>query len=230
MRVTVNQPCPFPALHVINRMLRSDVSVHLSSAQFVRRMKDSAARQNAYEIVLGGERRWLTIPVKHTGKQGVRLRDAEIDYSQEWQWKHLKTIRQAYSKKPYFDQVFPFVHDILSVEQPSLAHLSIQSMIAVFQYLRIDVTMTLDDELPVIDGDPSGWMLAVTKALGGTEYFCGQWAIEYYLDQGAFLDAGVVPIGQNWKCPDGILNVSVIDLLMNHGPLSILVLDPIIRS
>ena len=230
MRVTVNQPCPFPALHIINRVLQSDVSVHLQSAQFVRRMKESPARQNAYEIVLGNERHWLTIPVKHTGKQGVRLRDAEIDYSQDWQSKHLKTISQAYGKKLYYDQVFPFVHDVLMMQHPSLAHLSIASMNAVFQFLRIDVAMTLDDDLPVFEGDPSRWMLAITKALGGTEYFCGQWAIENYLDMGAFLEAGVVPIGQDWKCPEGVLNVSVIDLLMNRGPDSILLLDPIVGS
>ncbi len=46
----------------------------------------------------------LSIPIKHTGKDGHQLyKDVQIDYSFNWQKQHWKTLETAYRTSPFFE-------------------------------------------------------------------------------------------------------------------------------
>lgn len=55
----------------------------------------------------------LTVPVnKGTGK--VKTKDIKVDYSQKWQSLHIRAIKSAYGKAPFFQYFAPYFFQILS--------------------------------------------------------------------------------------------------------------------
>ena len=229
MRVMINQPCPFATLYLWNRLVESDVLIHLVSAQFVRRQaKGSCAYVNGYELIISGRRTKLTIPTLHSGTQKVAVRDVQIDYFARWLRTHLRSIRMSYSKTPFFDEVFPVVQSVLVQSYPSIADLSIASTKAVMDYLGLQTKVLLDVDVASRTGDASTWMLDLVSAVGGTRYCCGQWAVDNYLNKEAFAKRGVAIAPQNWHHPEygaGERNLSILDVLFRMGKQSLNVLQ-----
>ena len=215
MRVTINQPCPFPATYLVARMAACDVAVHLRHAQFVRRMRDSGATQNAYELMVQGAPQKMVIPTRHTGDQHVRLCDVEIDNSQKWYDRHLGTVRQSYGKSKFFREVYPIIEDVMGARYMNLIEFSQFSTETIAEYLGLGVHFR--DSLPgqMVEDNPSEWMLRIAKSHDADEYYCGQYAIDEYLDVKAFEARGVKVTGQNWKGENPTL--SILDLVMRFG-------------
>jgi hypothetical protein len=223
--VTIHQPCPFPPLYLFSRMASSDVTVFLSSAQFTR---NSGRSMRHFEVLVNGKRFKIAIPVRHAGKRDVSLSEAEIDYSQQWVDKSLKTIRQAYTRRPCVKDVMDILEAVLRPKYQSLAELSIASNVAVFKYLQIPFEYVEDQAVcpRKISGSPSMWMLQIALAVGGTRYFCGQSAVSTYLKLDEFAQAGVEVVPQDFVEPEypqftrsqHESNLSIIDILSSLGP------------
>lgn len=221
MRVTINQPLPFAPVHLFNRILNSDLNVNLGSAQYIRRTNHSH-----YEIMVQGHLHKLIIPIKHVGRQEVSLNDSAIDYSHNWVKSHTTTIRQSYSKAPFFQDVFEnVVEPILNLRMPLLGSWSWLSMLQVFNYLNAPPAWKQDAELwGIIWDNPSLWMLTLAERTRATEYFCGKWAIENYLRVETFQAKGIEVVGQDWTQPvydQGVFkfipNLSILDVLFRYG-------------
>jgi hypothetical protein len=78
-----------------------------------------------------------------------------------------------------------------------------------------------------IEGADSVRLVNICKKLGADTYLSGAYALEVYLDGKVFSDAGVKVILQDWQCPQYeqlymgagfIPDLSIVDLLFNHGP------------
>jgi hypothetical protein len=67
--------------------------------------------RNRCEILTANGIMSLTVPVKRCGAK-VKIRDAEIDYTDNWQRLHWRTINTAYRSSPFFvyyaDDFLPF--------------------------------------------------------------------------------------------------------------------------
>jgi hypothetical protein len=67
--------------------------------------------RNRCEILTGNGIMPLAVPVKHTGSK-IKIRDVKIDYSDNWQRLHWRTINAAYRSSPFFiyyaDGLLPF--------------------------------------------------------------------------------------------------------------------------
>ncbi|MDR1129498.1 MAG: WbqC family protein [Prevotellaceae bacterium] len=67
--------------------------------------------RNRCEILTAGGIMSLTVPVKHTGSK-IPIRDIRIDYADNWQRLHWRTINAAYRSSPFFmyyeDDFLPF--------------------------------------------------------------------------------------------------------------------------
>lgn len=198
-RVTINQPCPFPPMYLLRRMLDSDIVVQLDSALFVRKTGRSFRH---YEILLQGKRHKLAIPVKHGGHQDIPLHELQIDYEQGWVKSHLGTLRHAYGKAPFFEEAFHAVHSVFDANPVTLAEFSNRSLESCFAFLNRWPTIVSDqDVIAPIVGDPSRWMMEIVLALGGTEYVCGQSAASVYLKEEEFAKAGIKVEAHFWHEP-----------------------------
>jgi hypothetical protein len=67
--------------------------------------------RNRYEILTANGVMSMTVPVKHNGSK-IKIRDVRIDYTDNWQKLHWKTIDTAYRSSPFFvyyaDDFLPF--------------------------------------------------------------------------------------------------------------------------
>ena len=80
-----------------DKLIRSDVFVFLDTVQFE---KNSFINRN--QILSKQGPVWLTIPVKTKGHLTSSLQETEIDNTQHWQKKHLKSIELTYKKASFF--------------------------------------------------------------------------------------------------------------------------------
>ncbi|PID88407.1 MAG: hypothetical protein CSB06_00210 [Bacteroidia bacterium] len=68
--------------------------------------------RNRYEILTPAGKQSLSIPVQKISGTKQAVKDVRIDYKNDWQLQHLKTLRNAYLSSPFFvhyiDALAPF--------------------------------------------------------------------------------------------------------------------------
>ena len=93
MILSAHQPAYLPWLGYFDKIARADVFVYLDTVQFE---KNSFINRNQIKTPQGAQ--WLTIPVRTKGHMSASLRTTEIDDSQKWRSKHIKSIETNYRK------------------------------------------------------------------------------------------------------------------------------------
>lgn len=223
MRGTILQPGYFPWLGFFNQMALSDVFVYLDDVQFDRR---GWRNRNRIKSVQGPV--WLTVPVVQKGKFEQNLHETEIDSSQNWAKKHLKTIEFNYRVAPHFSDYYSSINDILSMPWQNLVELDISLIDAHKKWLGLQSVITLRaSRLRVDDTDKTGRLVEICRRIGIDEYISGPLCRDY-LDIGKFLEAGIRVFLHKYSHPvypqqhgDFLPFMAAIDLLMNAGDASL---------
>lgn len=111
--LVIHQPNYFPSAKVMAKILCGTELVILDTVQFVRREWQSRSK-----ILLPcGQQVWLTIPISKYPSR-PEIRNAVI-VDKHWKQRHLKTIRHAYSKNKFFQEIYEEIC-IPSLEQCEL--------------------------------------------------------------------------------------------------------------
>jgi len=238
--VVCSQPTYLPRLHVIDRFLRADVVVLLTTAQFTSKSptpdggKVHTGMADASIKGPEGEHR-LVVPV---GAKRLPLNDTPLGEDDRWKAAHIKAFRLYYAKAPHADEVLGELNLVLEGLNPvgvpgsrwpenedSLAGLTARSTRWVLARLGYDGEVLADRELCEV-GTGSAWMLALARELHATVYLAGRSAAEQYLDRGAFRAAGVevavhrmpeTVYPQQHGQAGFVPNLSVLDLACNVG-------------
>lgn len=194
MILTVHQPAYLPWLGYFDKIKRSDVYVYLDSVQFEER---SFINRNRIKTPQGPI--WLTIPVKSKGHRDSTLRETEIDYSQNWKAKHLKSIHANYKKAPYFDERYPLLEALYQPDHRLLADLCYEHLLFWLEQLGIEKTIVRSRDLP-ITSKKSQLILDICRHFGADGYLSGALGKDY-LDEEAFSGAGVKIEYQDYRHP-----------------------------
>lgn len=221
MRLVVLQPGYLPWLGFFDQLAKSDVFVLYDDVQF-----DKHGWRNRNRIKTRDGPMWLTVPVRTKGLGKPRNDEVEIDPTQHWAGKHLQALRTWYGKAPYFDAVFPPIEEVLSRPWTRLLDLDRAMMDALARSLGLERRVVLASELG-IGGRQTERLVAICRLLGADRYLTGD-AARSYLDEGKFQEAGVVVEWHGYRHPryrqlhgDFVPYLSVVDLMMNHGPESL---------
>lgn len=233
MRVTIYQPQYFPRLHYFNRIMNSDVFVILDSAQYTKSLVhfgDVKKRHKSYQadcVIKKPEGEFfLTVPVKHGGLKAIS--EVEIDYAQNWIFRHLSTIKAAYGKSFYYNTISGDLREIISEKHIYLADLNIKTILwgicKVLDFKIETQDMNLDNVNKMLEDSkevrlkkilrdretgvkrPKGfskgteWTGMICKSVGATEYLHGETAKAGYMDLGYYKKLGIKPVVQNWRC------------------------------
>lgn len=180
--------------------------------------------RNRNQIKTPSGLQWLTVPVLVKGKFLQTIRETQIDGA-AWAATHWKTISQNYCKTPYFDDISSWLSPCyLEEKHTSLSELNRSLIDKICSYLGIRTLIRNSSEFE-LQGDRSGKLLGIVKALGADHYVSGPSAREY-LDTAVFNANGVTvdwfdysgypSYPQAWG--DFSHHVSIIDLLFNCGP------------
>ncbi|UII22870.1 WbqC family protein [Fulvivirga ligni] len=98
--------------------------------------------RNRCHILSSNKVERLIVPVIG-GRKKIKVKDIQIDYTQKWLLNHLRTIRSAYGKAPFFEYYFDHFEFIFQKKEKFLLDLNMQLLQLCFKFLHIDKPITL---------------------------------------------------------------------------------------
>ena len=167
--------------------------------------------------------RWLTVPVLAAPQRTTKISDVRIA-SQQWAEQHLKTLRMAYARAPFFSAVMPLLEHELGRGMDRLSELNFALIRRICRYLGIGTTLRthLDYRAPE---HRQLRLRDICLQAGASVYVSGP-AAKSYLDESIMGAAGIEvewfdytrygEYPQLWG--PFVHQVSIVDLLFNTGP------------
>jgi len=230
--LTAHQPSYLPWLGFFHKIAMSDIFMILDDVQIE---KNSFSNRNKIKGPNGEF--WMTVPVKIKGHMSNKIRDIEVSGNSIWQRKHLKAIENCYAKAPHFNDYIPFFRDCYGRSWGKLSDLNEYMLSWFLEQLHIDIEVCRMSDYSFKERK-SALILEICRRLGADVYVFGALGKDY-ADMDEFNRHGVRPYFQDYKHPEYrqlygsfIPNLSIIDLLFNHGSdsLDILIGKKSIRS
>ena len=170
----------------------------------------------------------LTIPVKKTkSRDEITIHKAEINYNENWENKHLKSLKNAYLKAPYFDEIFPKFEEIYKIQNQYLGEFNILLITFIAQNIGIIKEFKLSSSLKGIVGKKDARLTSLCKTIGADSYLSPQGSASYIESSspgGNLAENNIDVYYHNYEHPvynqmhgDFIPYMGIIDLLFNIG-------------
>ena len=168
---------------------------------------------------------WLTVPVWKRGRSFQHINQVKICNEENWQKKHLLSLKHAYIHAPYWDEHGRFCQEVYQNPWQGLLDLNL----TILDYLRAALEINepflrYSTLAPAAKG--SQRLVSICKALGANKYLTIA-SSHKYLDEQLFKRHGIQIIYYKYDPPiypqlwgDFIANLSVLDLLLACGPKS----------
>ena len=215
--VTAHQPAYMPWLGLFHKIMLADVFIIMNNVQFE---KNSYINRN--KILQNGKSVWLTIPVVKKDYKNKTISEIEVT-NNIWKKKHFKTIRQAYSKSFYYNEVMPIIEDVYNVNSKYLIDYTNRAFFNIISYLEIGTTIIMASDLN-ISSSKLEYVIELTKKLAGDLFIFGSYG-EDYADTNKLKENFIIPYFQRYNHPEYkqfnsnefISHLSVLDLLFNYG-------------
>lgn len=194
-----------------------DIFIFLEDVQYT--VRDWRNR-NKIKALDGGTK-WLSVP--NNGTRHTLISEVKIDYSQNWQRKHLEVLRHTYRKAPFFASYHERLSELYENEPRFLSQMNIMLTKEICRWLGIRTTFYNSCNL-LSEGKKDDKLIDLIKTVGGDSYLSGPRAKDY-IDRVKFEKAGIElayqdysgypEYGQVTKPFDHF--VSVLDLLFMKG-------------
>lgn len=218
--VAIHQPTFLPWLGWWDKLVRADVLVLLDDVQFP---KKGGTWMNRVRMMVGGEARWVTMPVDRAYSGTRRVREMRIDESKPWRESMFATIHGSYARAPFADDVLRVVEEVLSASTDLVADLNERAIELLAGELALDTSkLVLQSELGV-PGDGTQLLVDLCRAVGGDAYLSGDGS-DGYLENDAFAAAELELAFQDFRPPpypqpvaEHVPGLSVVDAAMNCG-------------
>jgi hypothetical protein len=218
--VAIHQPTFLPWLGWWDKLVRADVLVLLDDVQF---SKKGGTWMNRVRMLVGGEARWVTMPVDRA-YSGIRsVREMRIDESKPWREKLFSTIRGSYAGAPFAAEVLPVVDEALAAQTDRVAELNERTIRLLADRLGLDTSKLVRQSELGVSGSGTELLIGLCRAVGGHTYLSGDGS-DGYLEKDAFAAAGLGLAFQEFSPPrypqpvdTYVPGLSVVDALMNCG-------------
>lgn len=166
---------------------------------------------------------WLTIPVDVKGKYLQKIKDTKVS-DPSWSRKHWGSITHSYSKAKHFSAYKRFFAQLYEGDEKLLSKINHRFIVAICEILGITTTLSWSMDYTLI-GDKSERLVHLCKQAGARSYISGP-AAKVYLDEALFAREGISLSYMDYSgypeydqlYPPFESQVSVIDLIFNHGP------------
>ena len=220
MKVVILQPGYIPWLGFFDLMYQSDIFVIFDDVQYTVRDWRSRNRIKTPDGVM-----WLTVPVKAKGVRDKLIKDVEIDNSQNWKMRHLKSYESFYRKAKYFNEIMTLIRNIYKINYTYLIDLDMDITIGFCEYMSLKSKIIFSSTID-INGKKDERLLAVCQYLNADKYLSGN-AAKQYIREELFVNNGITLEWHNyvhpyynqlWLKKNGFFShLSIVDLLFNHG-------------
>lgn len=217
MILTAHQPVYLPWIGLFHKIALSDKFVSFNQVQY--QPKDWNNR-NLIKTHQGPI--WLSVPVLRKDYLGKTISEIEINNSEPWKKKHLKSLKLAYGKAQYFGRYVEFFEDIYDRNWESIVDLNETMLRGFLDILGINVQIQSAGDYD-FQGYKSELVLDMCRKLGASDYIFGTMGREY-ADQVAFDANGIKIHFQDYVHPvypqmhgEFVSHLSIVDLLFNCG-------------
>jgi hypothetical protein len=184
--------------------------------------------QNRNRIRTPAGAHWLTVPVH--AHLGTPIADVAIDATQPWRARHLRAIEHAYARAAHLASHHGSLRALLDLDWRLLARLAVASADWLAKAVGITTPARLASTLAVDDGDATGRLVQICKAVGADTYLAGGHGARY-MDGARFREAGISVLYQHYEHPvytqqhgEFVPFLSGVDLLLTHGDESLSIL------
>jgi hypothetical protein len=219
--VAIHQPNFFPWLGYFDKIRRADVFVLLDDVAYPRAGSGGMGSWcNRVRLSVQAEARWVTCPLRRM-PLGEPIRLAEIDDTQPWRAKLLRTLDANYRKAPQFSACMAMLEPLINAPGSNLAAFNIRAIKAIAAHLGLSTRFVSQSGLSD-SGSATERLISLVKAVGGSAYLSGDGAAGYQRDE-LFVETGIRLVKLNFhQQPYGdpsrfIPGLSVIDYLMWDG-------------
>lgn len=210
--LAVMQPYIFSYIGYYQLVYSADIFISYDDVSFIKQ-----GYINRNNILANGNPLRFTLPVIGASSNAL-IENLEYSNSK----KILRTIAQAYTKAPYFDDVFPIIELVFNQENRGVAHINSLSIQVVFEYLNIDKKILMASQIEydrtkeradrLIELSKVHCCEQYVNSPGGRELY----QKEYFQEKGIklnFIETQIQPYTQN--SDEFVPYLSMIDILMN---------------
>jgi hypothetical protein len=194
MILSIHQPAYLPWLGYFDKLMRSDVFVFLDNVQFE---KNSFINRNRIKTPQGAT--MLTAPVKSKGHTDSTLKETELDNSQHWKAKHLKSVFLNYRSAPRFNSCYPKLEALYGAEDTLLADMCFRQLQFWLHELGVEKKLVRASSLPVTSRK-SDLVFDLCRHFEADHYISGALGRDY-LEEEKFTNAGIRIEYQDYQHP-----------------------------
>lgn len=218
-KIAILQPNYIPWKGVFDLINQVDVFVFFDDVQYT-----SKDWRNRNKIKTANGEVWLTVPVKTKGLRDQLIGDAEINTSENWQLKHLRTIQLAYQKAPYYKEFEYLLEEIyIKNRWHKISELDIFSTKILAKAIGVDAEWVVSSELQCGGGKDGERIIEICNKLN-CDYFINGPTARAFINQQLFDEADIALDYieydyQEYEQPFPPFShyVSALDLLFNCG-------------
>tara|TARA_B100000989_G_scaffold280583_1_gene244120 strand:+ start:5699 stop:6394 length:696 start_codon:yes stop_codon:yes gene_type:complete len=231
MVLSILQPSFIPWIGYFDIIRKSDLVIFLDHVQFNKR---SWQQRNCIKTSEGSI--FLTVPVLTKGKFNQRINEVKIDKSKDFINNHLKSIYQNYCKSKYFERYFDKIKNIYEKQENLLINLNMSFILMIMKEifnnkLKFELSSKLN-----LKSKKSNLILDICKYYKTKKYLSAKGS-ENYLIKNDFKKENIDLVFNEFSHPlynqlNGkfIENLSIIDLLLNCGPESKIIMNNVKSS
>ncbi len=222
--ISGHQPGYLPWLGLFHKMSLADQFIVMDDAQYLH--KDW---QNRNRILTTQGPLWLTVPVLHKEATGLPIREVRIDTSlkgtnKDWQLKHYQSIKQNYSRAPFWSTYAPFLEELyLKQTWEWLIDPCLTFLYQIMKETKIEPELIMSSQCN-FTRKKSDLILEHCERFSADIIALGAMG-EDYLTTDDFINRGIFVHFQHYqhpvypqKGPEFVSHLSILDLLMNCGP------------
>ena len=174
--LSLMQPTYIPWLGYFNLIKNSDEFVIYTTTQLNKRSWQTRNRIKSPNGIL-----MLSIPIKKTLKRDeIIIKDTQVENNFNWQEKHLKSIKQSYSKSPFFDNIYPLIQNVLNQKSNYLIDYTVPLILMFIDHLNIESKIIFSDEIQY-GGKKDEALVSICKERKAETYLSVTGAKDYIL-------------------------------------------------
>ncbi|HOY13334.1 MAG TPA: WbqC family protein [Saprospiraceae bacterium] len=97
--------------------------------------------RNRYGIVDHYGTKTLSIPLKKGKNEQLPISKVQISHDENWQIQHLRTIKTAYGKAPYFEYYFDHLSDLFHKNHPTLLEFNNDCLNFFYKHAQMQINL-----------------------------------------------------------------------------------------
>jgi hypothetical protein len=186
LRGAIHQPYFLPWLGYFHKISLVSDFIYFDNVQ----MPNMKFYLSRVQVLLNNEPYWLSVPIIR--KHDQIIKDVRINDQENWRKKHLGTIRQAYLKSPFFNELYPDLVRFYENRFEFVSDFDIELISLLAKKLGLQTTFhKASERVPDNTLKATEMIIAVCNAFNIRHYVAGKGPSLEFLEPEQFREAGI---------------------------------------